>query len=249
MKNSGLEGLSKYYFNQALRAAEEAAMHDGFYVSNLGPQSEYPRVRGYWHDPLTWKNRYAQTFGSHMPDISGKKVLDTGCSLGWATVSMKYDNPSAEIWAIDIYPKRIEHANLLADIAAKDKKLRPRFRRDGLHFVIADMYNSGFSEKSFDFVICLNSISVLHKQMDEDYMRRARIVASLTKDNGLFISGDNQVAGFFRRYNSEYCLEKVVGLGEILDWSDPALKDRLNSLQYNGMTALCNSLIHSRSVA
>ncbi|HLD33165.1 MAG TPA: class I SAM-dependent methyltransferase [Candidatus Nanoarchaeia archaeon] len=129
-------------------------------------------TNGYWISDVTRYGRVRETFGASLPYLNHQSILDFGCSRGLTSIELADICPDSTVVGIDIDTHRysLDH---------------PRLR-----FVHADGYRAPFRDKSFDTVICMNSLyHCMPDVSDETLRQRFHDISRLVKDDGLLLFG------------------------------------------------------------
>ena len=127
---------------------------------------------GYWISDVTRYGRVRETFGASLPYLNHQSILDFGCSRGLTSVELADIYPDSRVVGIDIDTHRspLHH---------------PRLR-----FVRADGYRAPFHDKTFDTVVCMNSLyHCMPDVSDETLRQRFYEISRLVKDDGLLLFG------------------------------------------------------------
>ena len=94
-----------------------------------------------------WHTKKLSMFKSIISDIKCDNILDIGCAGGTFTNNISKILPKAEITGIDLYSSAIEYG----------KNKYPH-----INFILADAHNIPFKNKSFDLIICYETIEHLN---------------------------------------------------------------------------------------
>lgn len=93
-----------------------------------------------------WHTEKLSTFRQLANGVKCKKILDVGCAGGTFTNNISHIFPQAKITGIDAYLNAIEYG----------RKKYPH-----INFILADAHNLPFRNKSFDLVICYETLEHL----------------------------------------------------------------------------------------
>lgn len=93
-----------------------------------------------------WHTKKLYAFKQIANGVKCKRVLDIGCAGGTFTNNVSQVFPQAKITGIDVYSRAIKYG----------KKEYPH-----INFILADAQNIPFKDKSFDLVICYETIEHL----------------------------------------------------------------------------------------
>ena len=110
--------------------------------------------------------------------VTGKSLLDIGCSDGTTTKQIKKILPSARTVGIDLYKKAIDQA--------KKKKTK-------IKFIYGDVHNLSFGDNSFEIVTAIETI----EHLDNPNKALAEIYRVL-KPNGYLIVGQDTDSLLFK---------------------------------------------------
>lgn len=145
--------------------------------SSIGLEAEINRLKV--QALMGWEKEYRslQWFGLQ----DGMKVLDAGCGPGFVTEKLMESLPNSEITALDIDEQLINQAKLRLEPLSEAR----------LHFVQASIYNTGFQDEVFDFVIVRLLFLHLHHPLEaaKELMRILKPGGKLVIidiDDGLF---------------------------------------------------------------
>ncbi|NIK80241.1 ubiquinone/menaquinone biosynthesis C-methylase UbiE [Paenibacillus castaneae] len=145
--------------------------------SSIGLEAEIIRLKV--QALMAWEKEYRslQWFGLQ----DGMMVLDAGCGPGFVTEKLMESLPNSEITALDIDEQLINQAK---------SRLEP-LSEARLHFVQASIYNTGFQDEVFDFVIVRLLFLHLHHPLEaaKELMRILKPGGKLVIidiDDGLF---------------------------------------------------------------
>ena len=124
---------------------------------------------GYQYNPKFWKN-VVPTFKSHWNLKKGDSLLDVGCGKGFMIYDFKRLIKGLDVYGIDVSSYAINHSL---------DKVRNKV-------CIADAKKLPFPDKSFDYVISINSIHNLNRK---DCAKALREISRVSK-KGSFITVD-----------------------------------------------------------
>lgn len=101
-----------------------------------------------------WKNDgRGHTLASHVhdfyPELSPKRILDIGCSVGHSTVAIAAAFPDADVYAIDVGAPMLRYAHARAESMGSV-----------IHFSQQDAERTNFEDESFDLI---TSSAVMHE--------------------------------------------------------------------------------------
>ncbi len=89
-----------------------------------------------------WHNRKWMVLKETVEGKPGT-VLDVGCASGWLTARMAKILPEAKITGLDVSQKMIRYA---------------RKKHPGINFICADAHKLPFPDKSFDLIVCTETL-------------------------------------------------------------------------------------------
>lgn len=98
-----------------------------------------------------WHTKKLSMFTSITTDIKCSNILDVGCASGTFTNNISNVFPKAKMTGIDVYSSAIEYG----------KKKYPH-----INFMLADAHNIPFKDKTFDLVICYETIEHLIRPIE-----------------------------------------------------------------------------------
>lgn len=124
---------------------------------------------GYQYNAKFWKN-VVPTFKSHWNLKKGDSLLDVGCGKGFMIYDFKRLIKGLDVYGIDVSSYAINHS--LDEVRNK--------------VCIADAKSLPFPDKSFDYVISINSIHNLNRK---DCAKALREISRVSK-KGSFITVD-----------------------------------------------------------
>lgn len=93
-----------------------------------------------------WHENKLSTFKKIITGLNFKNILDIGCAGGTITNNISHIFPQAKITGVDVYPRAIEYG---------------RRKYPDIKFVLGDAQNIPFKNKSFDLVVCYETLEHL----------------------------------------------------------------------------------------
>jgi SAM-dependent methyltransferase len=179
--------------------------------------------KGIWPIHNTDLDRYYNTLGYYMPDLSGKRTLDAGCSFGWNTISLKKNFPDGEIIGMDMFENRIVVAEKIAALASDSRimNMRGPIRRQGLEFMVGDLYTHHF-EEPFDAVFCMNNVLFMcaPDTYAPEFEDKIRSVTRLVKEGGYLIASAMGFGIVLRKAQEEFVLDQMVCARQAISVND-----------------------------
>jgi 2-polyprenyl-3-methyl-5-hydroxy-6-metoxy-1,4-benzoquinol methylase len=97
--------------------------------------------------------------------VSGKRVLDAGCGMGWYTDFLSDDNPEGVVYGVDI----------------SEKAIKKRLQLDNGHLLVGDIADLPFRDETFDYIACEE---VIHHTPDPE--KTLNHLATKIKKGGVY---------------------------------------------------------------
>lgn len=128
---------------------------------------------------------YSDKLSSH--GFQKGKILDVGCGFGGTAIVLAQNFPDSEVIGIDLSEPLLQRANLAAQSASLDKRVR---------FEKADVQQIPYEEDSFDVALNLNMVHLV-----EDPIRMLNEIERILALDGLLFVADlrRSWAGLFER--------------------------------------------------